>query len=197
MRSLRIVLLMLAIATAAAAAGMGGTLAAFKATASNGGNTISSATVLISDNDSGSALFSLSGMKPADAAVSRCIKVTYTGTAAAGVDIYRSSLGGALGPYLNLTVTRGTDAAPSFSSCAGFGADATDYIGAGPGVIYQGTLSGFNTSGAALVDPKSGAPETWTTNEAHSYKFTVSVAANDAAQGTSTSVDLTWRAANQ
>ena len=106
-------------------------------------------------------------------------------------------MSGSLGPYLNLTVTRGTDAAPSFSSCEAFRADATDYIGAGPGVIYQGTLSAFNIGASALVDPKSGTPETWTTSEAHSYEFTVSVAANDLAQGTSTRVDLTWRAANQ
>src|SRR3954453_3948543 len=156
-------LVALAVLAVAVAGGMGGTLAAFRATTSNSGNSITSATVLIGDNDSGSALFSLSGMKPADAAVSRCVKVTYTGSAAAGVDIYRSTLTGSLGTYLNLTISRGTDAAPSFPSCPGFSADATNYIGAGAGVIYQGTLSAFNTSASPLVDPKSATPESWTT----------------------------------
>src|SRR4051794_4205624 len=106
------ILVALVVLAAAAASGVGGTFAALRATTSNSGNSISSATVLIGDNDSGSALFSLAGMKPTDAAVSRCIKVTYTGSAAAGVDIYRSALTGSLGTYLNLTITRGTDSAP-------------------------------------------------------------------------------------
>jgi hypothetical protein len=108
-----------------------------------------------------------------------------------------ATVSGALAPYLTLTVTRGTDSAPSFSSCANFTADATDYIGQGAGVVYQGSLSGYPTDYASgIVDPKPATPETWTTGEAHSYRFNISLDNNLAAQGLSATAAFTWEARN-
>ena len=158
--------------------------------------SIATGTVAIGTNDSGSALFSLTGMTPSDPAVDKCIKVTMTGTRDSSVRLY-SSLSGSLAPYVNLTVTRGTDSSPSFASCTNFTADATDYNGDGAGVIYAGLLSNYPTSYAGgVIDPKTASVETWSQNEHHEYKFTVSLVNNASAQGLTEDVTFTWEARN-
>ena len=81
--------------------------------------------------------------------------------------------------------------------CTNFTADSTNYIGSGAGVIYAGLLSAYPTTyGAGIVDPTSGSPETWTTSEAHSYEFVISLNNNAAAQGLSSTATFTWEARN-
>src|SRR5829696_5162970 len=65
------------------------------------------------------------------------------GSLASTVRLYGTTGGSGLADYLNVKVTRGTQPAPSFSSCAGFTADAADHRGLGAGVLYDGTLTGF------------------------------------------------------
>lgn len=174
----------------------GGTYAAFSSTTTNPDNRFDAGSVALSDNDGGTALLSLSGAVPGDSNT-RCITVTYNGSLAAAVRLY-GTVSGSLPSYLQLTVTRGTDPAPSFASCSGFTADSSDYIGAGPGVIYSGSLASFPSSFASgIVDPAPGAPATWTTSEAHTYQFTVSLNNDPAAQGLSGSASFTWEARNQ
>jgi hypothetical protein len=97
---------------------------------------------------------------------------------------------------MDLVVTRGTGATFG-ATCAGFNADATDYIGAGAGVIYDGTLQGFPDSyAAAVVDPVTGSPEVWTSGESHTYRFFVEVQDNNAAQGLNATQSFTWEARN-
>lgn len=177
------------------AAVVGTAFSAFSSTTDNSGNSFAAGTVLVSDNDSGTAMLSLSGAKPGDSDTS-CIKLTYTGTLDSTVRLY-ASVSGALAPYLTLTVTRGTEAAPSFDSCASFTPDATSYIGSGAGVIYSGLLSAFPaTYAAGLVDPLAASPETWSTSESHSYRFVVSLNNDEAAQALSGSASFTWEARN-
>jgi hypothetical protein len=173
-----------------------GTYAVFTATTSNTGNSFAAGTVAISDNDLSSAMLSLANAKPGDSDTA-CIRISYTGTLSSTVRMY-GTVTGTLPSYLTLTVTRGTDSAPSFDSCANFTADATNYLGAGAGVIYQGSLASYPaTYGAGIVDPIPGSPETWVTNEVHSYKYTISLDDNNAAQGLSGSASFTWEARNQ
>lgn len=187
----------LAVVLVAVAAGtVGATYAAFTAVTSNAGNSIESGTVAIGDNDGGTALLGLSAATPGSSDTG-CVRVTYTGSLAARVRLFGTTTG-ALAPYLVLTVVRGTDSAPSFDSCANFTADATNYIGAGAGVIWTGLLSSFpSTYAAGVVDPTAGTPESWTTSEAHSYKFVVSPVDSNAAQGLSSTLGVTWEARNQ
>jgi hypothetical protein len=183
----------LALLGLVAALAGGPTFSAFSSTNGNAGNSYAAGTVLIGDNDAGSAMLGLSGAKPGDSDTS-CISLTYTGTLDASVRVY-GTITGSLAPYLTLTVTRGTGSS-GFDSCAGFTADTTNYTGNGPGVVYSGLLSGFPTSYASgLVDP-AGTPETWTTNESHSYEFVVSLNNDVAAQGQSSSASFTWEARN-
>jgi predicted ribosomally synthesized peptide with SipW-like signal peptide len=182
------------VALVAAVTGTG-TYAAFSGTTANPSNSFTAGTVAIGDNDAGGTLLSLSNARPGDSSTG-CIKVTYSGSLDANVRLYGSA-SGSLPTYLTLTVTRGTDSSPSFASCANFTADGNNYIGSGSGVIYSGNLSAFpGTYAAGLVDPTSGSPELWTTSEAHSYKFVVSLQNNAAAQGLNSTASFTWEARN-
>jgi hypothetical protein len=172
------------------------TYSAFSSQTSNTGNSFAAGTVLITDNDVDNAMLSLSNAQPG-ASDTSCILVTYSGSLSSTVKLY-GAIAGALAPYLTLTVTRGDDPTPVFDDCAGFQPDLTDYIGAGQGVIYQGALSGFPASYAAgLVDPVAGSPETWTTTEARTYRFAVSMVDDNNAQGQSATASFTWEARNQ
>jgi hypothetical protein len=187
----RKILLTVLIAGSVGAVTGAGSYSAFTATTANTGNSIEAGSVTIEDNDVGAAMLSLATAKPNDSDTS-CIKLRYTGSLASSLRLY-ASVSGSLASYLNVAVTRGTGAA-AFDDCTGLTADATNYTGNGPGVLYSGTLAAFPaTYAAAIVDP---APS-WATGEEHWYQFSVSVQDNGAAQGQTASADFTWEARNQ
>jgi len=172
-----------------------GVFGAFSSTTTNAGNTITAGTVAIADNDAGAAMYSIAGAKPGES-VSKCIKVTYTGSLDADVRIYTGSTIGSLGQYVDLTITPGTQTTSTFPSCTGFTADPG-------GAIYTGTLQNFgstkNSYANGVVDyPGSGTK--WATNESVVYQVTASLqsSAPDAAQGLTTGAHtFTWEARNQ
>lgn len=171
-----------------------GTWSAFSDTTANGGNSFESGTVTIEDDDSGSTMFSLTGMRPGDPAASRCIDVTYTGSLDANVRMYGATGGSGLAQHLNVKVTRG-EKDSAFSGCGDFVADSANYIGQGAGVVYNGTLEGFADGYAgANADPVAGSPETWSQGEDHAYRFEVSLADNNDAQGKTATQTFTWEA---
>jgi len=188
-RSRKLLLTLLVLGTVGALAGVG-SYAAFTSTTTNTGNSFSTGTVAIADNDLDGAMLALTNAKPADSDTS-CIRVSYTGSLAATVRLY-STQTGTLPQYLNLTITRGTGAT-AFDNCTNFTADGTNYIGQGNGVIYNGTLGSFPTTYAAgLVDPDSS----WTNGEQPWYRFVVSVQDTNAAQNLSGTAGFTWEARN-
>lgn len=172
-----------------------GVFGAFSATTSNAGNTITAGTVAIADNDAGAAMYSLTSAKPGES-VSKCIKVTYTGSLDADVRIYTTSTIGSLGQYVDLTITPGTQTTPSFPSCTGFTADSG-------GALFTGTLQSFGTtknSYANGVVDYPGSSTKWATNESVVYQVTATLqsSAPDAAQGLTTGAHaFTWEARNQ
>jgi hypothetical protein len=187
-----------AVAALVPAAGAA-TYAAFVATTSNPGNRVEAGSVKLSDNGDGSALVSLASAVPGDT-ISACVKVTSGGSLNSTVRLHGTTTGGGLDQYLDLKVTRGTfsPSTPAYRSCGNFQADGTDYIGAGNGVIYNGTLQGYPDDYASgLVDPTSGAPETWSSGEAHVYRFDVTLQQNFAAQGQDAAQTFRWEARNQ
>ncbi|MDQ3990996.1 MAG: CalY family protein [Actinomycetota bacterium] len=184
----------LVVGVAGAVAGAA-TYSAFSATATNDGNTFAAGTVVLGDNDAGGAVLSLDNAKPGDTSVG-CIRVIASGSLESTVRMY-AAVTGTLGPYLTLTVTRGTDASPSFKSCQGFSPDDADYGLGAPGRIFSGPLSSFPSDwGTGVADPPSGTPEVWTTDEAHSYRFHITLQDDNAAQGRSSTVTFTWEARN-
>ncbi|MGE5407993.1 MAG: TasA family protein [Syntrophothermus sp.] len=173
-----------------------GVFGAFSATTTNAGNTITAGTVAIGDNDAGSAMYSLTNVKPGEG-VTRCIKVTYTGSLDADVRLYTESAVGALGQYVDLTITPGTQATSTFPSCTGFTPDSG-------GAIYSGTLANFATTknswANGVVDYPGTTATKWVTNDAVVYQFTATLqsSAPFAAQGQTTGAHtFTWEARNQ
>jgi hypothetical protein len=191
------VLLVLAVAALGSAVGTY-TWAAYVATTENSDNTIASGTVTLSDNDSGGSLVSLSNAMPGSTDTG-CIRVRYAGSLAANVRLYGTTTGSGLDRYLDVTVTRGvySPSTPSFDSCTDFQPDGTDYIGAGAGVIYNGTLENFPDNwSTGLVDPTAGSPESWGTDEVHVYRVTVTLQNDIAAESLSATQTFTWEARN-
>src|SRR5436305_852270 len=109
--------LLLSLVIVGAMAGMAGYgFGAFSATTSNAGNSFASGLVIIGDNDAGSSLYNVSTQRPGSS-VTSCIKVTYTGTLGADVHLYTPETIGTIGPYVDLTITPGTQASSTFPDC--------------------------------------------------------------------------------
>ena len=155
--------------------------AAFTATTSNSSSNWATGSVVLSDDDSGTAMFSSSNMTAGQSVV-KCIAVTYSGTLTSGVSVklYGTS-SGALASYLNLTVQQGTGG--GFGTCTGFSGSQ----------IYSGTASGFSSTytgfGAGLTGfSPSANPET------HTYRFTITVQNDNNAQNKTATADYSWEA---
>jgi predicted ribosomally synthesized peptide with SipW-like signal peptide len=162
-------------------------IAAFTDTTESTGNSFSTGTVELVDDDSGSVLFNVSGMVPGSS-VTDCITVTYQGTVTnpSAVKLYSGGYtdSGTLASYLDLSVEEGSGG--SFGDCTGFTTENTIESG--------GTLADFDSThtnysnGAGVWDP-SGTPESKT------YRITVTLnaAAPDSQQGQSvTAQTFTW-----
>lgn len=186
-------LLVLGIVACIAGAGV---FSAFSSQTDNPGNSVTAGTVVLADNDSGSALYSITAAKPGDSQTS-CIKVTYSGSLNATVKVYTPSTIGELGPSVSLKIEPGTQASPTFPSCTGFTPDSG-------GALFEGTLSAFaaehNSYANGVVDNPGTSATKWVTNDAVVYRVTatLSAAAGDSAQGKTTGTHIIrWEAQNQ
>ena len=159
-------------------------LAAFSDTTDNIGNTWTAGSVILTDDDGVTAMFTVTGMKPLDV-VENCIVVTYKGTLLpADVVLYGVSGGSGLDAYLDLIVEEG--AGGTFNNCSGFSGSA----------IYTGTLADF---AVAHTNFGNGAG-TWTPSvnpESKTYRFTVTLQDDNAAQTLGATATFTWEAQNQ
>ena len=168
-----------------------GTFSAFSGTTANSGNSFAAGTVSLSDNDAGSAMYSLSNAKPTDSAQS-CLTVTYGGSLSANVHLYGSSTG-SLGSYLTLVIQPGHGTVSFGSTCTNFVADGS--------AIYNGTLANFSNTysnfanGLALKNTNQ-ASLTWTNGNAVVYQFQISLNNDNNAQGLSSTATFTWEAQN-
>jgi hypothetical protein len=185
-RGRKLLLTLLIVGVVGSIAGIG-TFSAFSSTTDNTGNAFAAGTVYIVDNDSGSAMFNVSNAKPATSYTS-CIKVTYLGTLDASVKLYGSGFGGALAPYLTVKVEEGTGAA-GFGNCTGFTPSSTLYNNV--------AMNSFPTTYAGA----SATGGTWTTNKAVDYRFTITLADDNNANGGATpkaanNFAFTWEAQN-
>lgn len=165
---------------------------AYSANTSNPTSSWASGTVALSDDDSSTALFSATNLKPGSAG-EKCITVTSTGSLPASVKLYGTGAATtkALSSSLNLTITQGTGG--SFGSCTGFTAAASGSS------VYSGTVAGFASAATGYGTGLGG----WTTTggsaaESRTYKVSYSLAADapDSTQGGTASLGLTWEAQN-
>ena len=164
-----------------------GSRAAFSDTTSNAGNNWAAGTVVITDDDAGAAMFNATGMKPGSS-VTNCIVVTYSGSLVpATVSLYGSTGGTGLAPYLDVDLDIGSGG--SFGNCTGFTKDVS-------GDIFTGTLSGFSATHTNFANGlQSWAPAA--NPESKTYRFTLTLQDNNAAQGLDATATFTWEAQNQ
>ena len=155
--------------------------AAFSDTTVNTANSFTTGSVVLTDDDTGSALFTAAAVTPG-VAVIECITVTYSGTLVpADIRMYGTSAG-VLAPYLDATIEVGTGG--SFGSCAGFVPTSTIY--AGTLANFSGTHTGWATGLATFTAATNPASRT--------LRFTVDVQNVPAAQSQTGSVDFTFEA---
>lgn len=162
---------------------IGGSVSALGATASASEGFAAGSVYLTSD--SGDAMFSLPNVLPGSVATSDT-RLTYQGSLPAEVRFFGNVTGTGLSRYLEVTVTRGTGRGD------GFRPDAEDYLGAGPGVVFHGTLDELPTDWSSGVPD----PDRWATGESHTYRFQVRLADDPAVQGLTAGADFRWEARN-
>jgi hypothetical protein len=155
--------------------------AAFSATTDNTTNTFATGSVVLTDDDGGSAMFTAASMTPGTPVV-ECITVTYSGTLTpADIRMYGTS-GGTLAPYLDAGVEVGTGG--SFGDCSTFVSSST---------LYTGTLSGFSTThtnwATGLATFTAAANPT-----SRTLRFTFDVQNDPLAQGKTATADFTFEA---
>jgi len=160
-----------------------GSQAAYTAVTSNSGNTFSAGTVSLTDDDSGSAMFSVSGLQPGSTG-QRCLAVTYHGSLGAAVKLFMeptSITGTGLDTYLVLKIDEGTGG--NNGTCAGFAGTQ----------IYNSTLGSL----AATANNSATGLGTWAptgAGQSRVYRFTYSLQDNNAAQGLNCQAAFTWEA---
>lgn len=156
--------------------------AAFVDTTDNTSNQFSAGTVVLNDDDAGSVLFNVNNLAPTDNRTN-CITVSYTGSLAADVHLYGAA-SGSLAQYLDVVIDVGTGG--SYNNCAGFSSGTT---------LYTGTLANFAATRTDFVNGLAG----WngaTNPSSRTYRISVTLQDNNAAQGLSATADFTWEAQN-
>ncbi|MCP3934559.1 MAG: hypothetical protein GY708_04210 [Actinomycetia bacterium] len=155
--------------------------AAFSDTSVNTGSSFSTGSVVITDDDTGTALFSATGMTPGSAVV-ECIVLTYSGSVTpADIKMYGTTTG-TLDTYLDTTIEIGTGG--TFGNCTGFAPAST---------VYSGTLANFSAtylnwaSGLALFTAAANPTS-------QTLRVTVDVQNNPAAQSQTSTADFTFEA---
>ena len=171
------------------------TSAAFTATTSNPGNQIEAGTVAIGDSDAGTGvLYNALNQKPGsgNGPTARCIRVSYSGSLASAVKLYRNAVSN--GSAFRLKVERGGNSltAPAANmNCTGFTAASTP---------FDNTLDQFPTTYAGGIDGKAGGTA-WSSGDTEDYRFTI-YTVDDATPNAHTSAldsgshSFTWEAQN-
>lgn len=196
--------LLATIATAAAGLVASGALvwhasySAFSATTSNPTNNWTAGTVALTDDDSGSALFTVTNLKPGSTGT-KCIVVTSNASLASTVKLYTTASSFAqtktLADNMTLTVTQGTSTS-SGGTCTGFTADT------GASNTTTGTLTAFSSAytnfanGFGTWAPAAGAGVTKTYQIQYTLNSAGSQALTDAMQGGTAQIGFTWEEQN-
>ena len=161
-------------------------LAAFSDTTDNTGNAFSAGSVVLTDNDSGAAMFSASNLKPGDSEVG-CIEVTYSGSLDGNVRLYGAiTAGDGLEAYLDLTIERGTGTCAAFGTSTAVWTNGTD----GDLGVFMGSETDF-ASGSDNWSVTGGSPD-----DVVPYRFTIAQQDDNAAQALSSTVTFTFEAQN-
>lgn len=162
--------------------------ALFTATTDNPANSWTTGTVILSDDDGGSALFNASsdGTLTGGQVLTRCIIVRYDGTTTSGVQVkLYGTATGALSPYLSLTIDQGSGGGGG-GSCTGFSVSSAAF--------FTGTLDSFATATAGGFANGVGTWGPSGPGTTIAYRFTITVQNSSNAQGKTAAGTFTWEA---
>lgn len=172
---------------AAAALVWNASYSAFSDTTENPTSNWATGTVVLTDDDSNTALFNASNLKPGSTS-SKCIQVTSSGSLPSGVRLYTSgyTTTNGLGSHITVSVEEGSPG--NFSGCSTFSGTQ----------IATGTLAALSTARTNFANGAGNWSTTGSSNENKTYKFTYTVANNtpDSAQGGTAAIGFTWEAQN-
>lgn len=164
---------------------------AFSARTENPGNNLAVGTVNLADDDAGSALLSLTNLKPGSSG-SRCLAVTSSGSLPSVVKLYTTdaAVTRGLSSYVTLTVTQGTGG--TFSSCTGFTPTTTG------SAVFSGTLATLTSTATTYGSGLGSWAPTGKVAETRTFQvgYAVSGTTPDTAQGGTVTFDLVWEAQN-
>jgi len=164
---------------------------AFSATAANPTSNWASGTVALTDDDTNTAMFTASNLKPG-ATGTKCIAVTSAGSLPSTVKLYGTGAAttNALSSSINLTVTQGTGG--GYGSCTGFTPLVTGSS------LFSGTLAGFASASTAFANGLGTWAPTGSGSETRTYQltYTLDSAAPNTAQGGTAALGFTWEAQN-
>jgi hypothetical protein len=155
--------------------------------------SLASDSMSLTDDDSGTALFTASSLKPGSSGA-RCIVVRSPAGLASTVRLYstgyRTTKG--LGDYLHVVIEEGTGGSfgtPGSDSCAGFRPG---------GSAFTGTLAAFATTRTSFATGVSGWAPTGTSSASRTYRFafTLDPATPNSAQSGTAAAGLTWELQN-
>ena len=170
----------------------GASYSAFSATTSNPTNNWAAGTIALSDDDSNTAMFTVTGLKPGSTGT-KCIAVTSTGSLPSTVKLYGTSptTTNALAGSLDLVITQGTGG--SFAGGCG------SFVPLGTGSnVFTGTLATFGSTytnfsnGAGTWAPTGSASET----RVFQFTYTLDPAAPSTTQGGTAAIGFTWEVQN-
>lgn len=167
--------------------------AAFSSTTVNPSNSFASGSVVLSDDDSSTAMFTPTLLKPSSTGT-KCIVVTSTGTLASTVQLYATgySTTNALGSYLNMVVdegTGGTFASSGPTSCTGFTLSTNIYTGTL--AAFAAAKTSFATGVGTWAPAGSGSP-----TRTYRIQYTLDAATPNSAQSGTAALGFTWEAQN-
>ena len=171
---------------------------AFSATTSNPTNNWAAGSVALVDDDSGSALFNVTNMKPGST-WTKCIVVTSNSTLASTVKLYTTASSFAqtktLADNMTLTVTQGSSTS-SGGVCTGFSPDA------GGSNTTTGSLTSFSSTytnfanGFGTWAPAAGNGVAKTYQITYTLNSAGSQALTDAMQSGTAQIGFTWELQN-
>jgi hypothetical protein len=164
---------------------------AYSATTVNPTNNWATGTVALADDDSNTAAFTATNLKPGSTGT-KCIAVTSSGSLASNVKLYATNPASTkdLAANINFKVVQGTGG--SFGSCTGFAPLASG------AELYSGTVAGFGATYTGFNNGLGTWAPTGTATESRTYQITYTVKgdAPDTTQGGTAALGLTFEAQN-
>jgi hypothetical protein len=181
---------------------------AFSSTTSNPADNWSAGSVVLADDDTGTAMFTTgtvgtnqvsgAGLKPGQTVVN-CVRVTYTGSLPATVKLYGTAIsetngsgGTGMLAYLHTKIEEGTAGA---YGCTGFAGASTIWDTGTHGGVASDLLSVLPITYAT---GPSSALASWTNNSLRVYRFTMTLdsSAPDTSQTATATATFNWQAQN-